>query len=596
MRSVGAGLLRLLLLAQPAFALFPPGAPTILGPVSEASTFIQVTNLVPDVLEVVVSGSTGTELARGPPVITRAGTGVVAVTLASGLIPGSDLVVKQRSGAGWSLNSPTGQVSVGKFTKPGPPTISSLVHTCISAIQVSDVLVGAEIQVFADTTLVGRVVALDSLYVWVEITPSSLSPGSVIHVTQQIDFHGLPSAGTASTDPLERYDVFISGVDTSLDIENLDACQMAIPIKGGIPGTSYSMDNMGRLFDFFSPSFDFQLLLSQPLVQDNVIFQQHFASKCERVDLPPQTFTVAAPTPPPRPTVSPPPCAKSRSLRFSGLVIGGTLVLIHTDSSGASTGFEWGNGDVPLPPDWFLADGTTTFYQVDPCGTKSPSDTVRLAGDDPNPGDIQFVTDLYECSRFVLFTGVSNAITTVLSFPDKVPLSAPSLPQQQADGLAIHTPMLWSKLARDQILFIRQDGCGGPAEMDRAAYGTVQHLPEKLASPDFDQPSISEIDVKIKVKGVLPGATVTVFLDGTPYGQAEAYTDHVTVPLEGAGFTGGIHLQPGQLVTAIQSFDCDNNGIHSSDHTSPGLVVRPASLMKESVTRGFGVGDEAVLH
>jgi len=572
-------LLPVLLLLRPAFARFPPGAPSIIGPVSPASTLVQVTNLVPGALEVIVSAVGGAEVARGPPDVTRVGTGVIPVTNPAALVPGSNLIVKQRSASGWSFDSPAGLVFVTRFADPRPPTIASLLHTCMSAIRVDDVVVGAEIQIFDGTTLLATTRARDTLSVWVDLPRGGpLLPGVILRVAQQVEFRGSKIAGAVLTDRLERYDAFLLGLDTRLKLGELSACRINIPVVGGVPGTGYSIDNDGRFTGYYAPSFVFNQLLSQPLVAGNVEFQQHPHPGCER-SAAPQTFVVKQAMELQPPSVSPGACGKSEQLSFSGLVDGGTLVVAHTDSSGNTEGFEWGNGDgqVPLPPGWDLADGSTTFYQTAPCGMESPTDVVWVGSDTQNPGGLQFIIDLYECSRFVLFKGgLPNAITTVLSVPRAEAISTPSFPQLSAEGLVIHTPKLGSKLVRGDVLSLRQDGCGGPVKMESAAIAIVNELPERLQPPSFDQDAISEISVEVKVKGVLPGALVTVFVGGTPFGQAEALTDRVTVPLTGAGFTGGLYLPLRQLVTAIQSFDCDNVGNHSSSHTNPGLVVRPA--------------------
>jgi hypothetical protein len=153
-------------------------------------------------------------------------------------------------------------------------------------------------------------------------------------------------------------------------------------------------------------------------------------------------------------------------LKFSGLVDGGTLVLTHTDATEAKIGFEWGNGigDVPLPDGWTLDPSTSTiFYQVDACRHKSASCTISL-NPDTSPHDLRFLTDLYECSPFVAFTG-NPSTRTSLWWDDSglrnVQLSTPAIVDASFKPMLIHTPILWEKLARNRKLFLRKDGCGG---------------------------------------------------------------------------------------------------------------------------------------
>ena len=69
-------------LVTSALAAFPPGPPTILGPVTEASNFIQVTNLVSTVHNVsVFDAHTKTPHAMGMPMHIRHGTGIIPVVV-----------------------------------------------------------------------------------------------------------------------------------------------------------------------------------------------------------------------------------------------------------------------------------------------------------------------------------------------------------------------------------------------------------------------------------------------------------------------------------------------------------------------------------
>ena len=60
----------------------------------------------------------------------------------------------------------------------------------------------------------------------------------------------------------------------------------------------------------------------------------------------------------------------------------------------------------------------------------------------------------------------------------------------------------------------------------------------------------------VGLHNVLPGAMVRVYVDGMPYGSAEAYSESVRVPLVGPPFTGGLRLRNGQTITADQYFPC----------------------------------------
>ncbi|OCK91903.1 uncharacterized protein K441DRAFT_679302 [Cenococcum geophilum 1.58] len=511
-----------------ALATFPPGPPTILGPITEASTFIQVTNLVSTVHDVTVfDANTNRIVAEGMPTHIRHGTGVIPVV--APLVVGHELVAQQFSDGGRGATSSKGLILVNPFKQPGPPTITSLVHTCINAIQVSDVLVGATVKVSSRSVTLGETTSFGSSDIWIDLDPNVfLFAGDVLQVSQSITFAGITLTGTVNTDPLELYDLFIRNAGTELSTDSLHECQTTINMNGGVPGSLYRMDNNGAPSSFHSPNFHFTLSLMEPLKEGIVVFaQQPLPSQCEKAPGAPQTFLVASATDPPVPTNSPPPCPDSPSLEFSGLVDGGTL--------------------------------------IDACGHKSDSGTVSL-NTDTSLHKPRFLTDLYECSSFFAFAGNPSARTTLWweeSPLSNVQLSTPAVADESFKPPIIHTPILWEKLTRDRKLFLRQDGCGSTVESPD--HPTVNRLPEKLDPPSFDQPEIFEISLSVKVSDVLPGALVQVFVDGTPYGQAEAYSDHVTVPLVGPHFPGGIPLIRGQFVTVVQSFNW-------------ALEVKPASL------------------
>lgn len=348
-----------------ALATFPPGPPTILGPITEASTFIQVTNLVSTVHDVTVfDANTNRIVAEGMPTHIRHGTGVIPVV--APLVVGHELVAQQFSDGGRGATSSKGLILVNPFKQPGPPTITSLVHTCINAIQVSDVLVGATVKVSSRSVTLGETTSFGSSDIWIDLDPNVfLFAGDVLQVSQSITFAGITLTGTVNTDPLELYDLFIRNAGTELRTDSLHECQTTINMNGGVPGSLYRMDNNGAPSSFHSPNFHFTLSLMEPLKEGIVVFaQQPLPSQCEKAPGAPQTFLVASATDPPVPTNSPPPCPDSPSLEFSGLVDGGTLVLIHIDATGAKDGFEWGNGygDVPLPDGWTLDPSTSTTF------------------------------------------------------------------------------------------------------------------------------------------------------------------------------------------------------------------------------------------
>lgn len=568
------------LLITSVLAGFPPGPPSILGPVTEASSFIQVTNLVSDVQKVTVYVVPGFRVvAEGVPQNIRGATGVVPVI--APLPVGAELRVDQSSPSGTSPSSAVSEIRVGSFKQPGPPRITSLLHTCINALQIADVLVGAEIEVSVwNRGVIGKGKALDTSDIWIKLDPTFvLLPGHQIKVTQYIIFNGFGKSGSTTSDPIQLFDFFMGIGSAKLDVGPLHACEQSIDVKGGIPGASYALSNKGAKYQFYSPAFRFQLHLGKYLVEDLVSFTQSpLPTRCDKNPTPPQKFTVLPATNPPMPVLEQSVCDDSRSLKFSGLVYGGSLIIISTNSAGTKWGYEYGPGrlDKSLSTDVKIGRGwTTTFYQTDACGNKSPMGTVRPITNPPVQ-DLEFLTKLYECSSVVAFFGNPSSRTSLWWDDDSlqpIRLSTSAIAQEVPGGSLIHTPILWERLREGQKIFLRQDGCGAPQESKEHRY--VLGLPTKLSAPSWGQQQISEIDTKVLVEGVLPGALVKVFVEGSPYGEAEASGIRVTVHLVGPQLPGGRPLIPGQKLTAIQVFNCEGD-LPFPSPPGPVLVVQRA--------------------
>jgi hypothetical protein len=564
-----------------------PGAPTILGPVTDGSQIIQVTNLLPDVIEVIIKDvETGVIIAQGSPTSMRHSTGLVSVTLVSNLVAGNHLTATQQTPSGTSPESPPNDIEVLKFHNPGPPTITSLLHTCMTAIQVSDVVVGARIKVSTrfPPTVIGETTATDTAHVWVDLDLRAIfSINEVLTVSQEVEFNGASYKGETLTEPLKNYEIFMGVSDREIYIgpeQQLSECQTEIHFLGGIPGVKYSFDNEGAVGTFDYGTFDYYLRLAQPLKAGKLIITSpEFPDNCGKTPAKSKQFIVATATSPGVPTNMPAPCPDSHSLIFEGLVSEGTLIIVHDDGLGDTDTFSWGNGNggVPLPSSWNLVHGLTTFYQVDVCD-KSSGRTGKVVPQHDTSGEPpKFLGDLYECSSFIAFSGLPGTRTTVLQDSGSQ-LSTPSIAQvvfvDGSEALVVRTPVLWEKLYFRETILLRQEDCGSK---QYSGSQTVKSLPEKLFTLQFDPPTghIYTTSRTVTVTSAFPGALIQVFADGIPVGQAEAYSDRVTVPIGGPHFPSfPFILESGQVITAIQYFYCDARDVpYSSEPQSPGITV-----------------------
>ncbi|KAI9776026.1 MAG: hypothetical protein M1839_000628 [Geoglossum umbratile] len=427
-------------------------------------------------------------------------------------------------------------------------------------------------------TVIGETTATDTAHVWVDLNPGIiLSLNDVLAVSQEIERGGFTYRGEVWTDPLENYDAFMGASDRNIYVdpeEPLSACQTTIHLLGGIPGVKYGLDN------------------EAPREAKLIITAPEFPDQCGKAPTKPKEFPVSPETPPSVPENIPAPCLDSESLSFEGLVPEGTLTIVHGDGRGDIEAIGWGNGNgkVPLPLWWNLAEGRTTFFQTDVCGKSSSTGTVVPRSDTPSER-LGFLGDLYECSSFIAFSGSPGARTTVLRESGSR-LSTPSIPKSVfvdgSEALVVHTPILWGKLYRRDVILLRQEDCGSKRDSDE--HKRVEPLPEKLFTLQFDPPTghIYTDSSTVTVKDALPGALIRVFADGTPVGQAEAYSDPVTVPIGGPHFPHFPEiLESGQVITAIQSFYCNPGSVISSLPQQPGITVTEPHI--------DGTGNEAVI-
>jgi len=160
------------------------------------------------------------------------------------------------------------------------------------------------------------------------------------------------------------------------------------------------LDNEGAGGTFDYGTFDYYLSLAQPLKETKLIITSpEFPDNCGRASAKSKGFPVSPATTQGVPKNIPAPCLDSNSLSFEDLVQEGTLIIVHDDGMGDIDNIEWGNGNgkVPLPSSWNLADNPTTFFQTDICDNPSSIETV-VPKSDTSGERVGFLGDLYECS------------------------------------------------------------------------------------------------------------------------------------------------------------------------------------------------------
>ena len=252
------------------------------GPISEGSLFIQVANLARSADIIEIEDLHGTSIVKGPPLNVWRNRGVLSVD--PGLFVLGAGIKARQCHAGDCGNWSQGDIVVESFKNPNLAVISSAVHTCISAIQVSKVTVGAMITVKIDGVSLGSTVAQDMDYVWIPLNLHvSLRVGSKLEVESSLLFNGVTLPSFSFSDPLKELGDFMGTAlrDFCLIDLPLRECQENIHLAGGVPGSNTKLDNNGTSIEFYLPAFDYQLYLNQPLKVSTVIFSQApFLHKC----------------------------------------------------------------------------------------------------------------------------------------------------------------------------------------------------------------------------------------------------------------------------------------------------------------------------
>lgn len=505
-------------------------APKIIGPVTTISPSVRVDNAL--------RGATVNLFAEGasPPIAS-----VPASPDGVTLIPAGGLGLKadQRLIATQTANGTSGEASPVETVQAPPnplPAVhcASLVHACMDWLVVTGAVPGATVKVRYAGIVVGEAVCdwPDWSRVSVLLDKGRTGPfglGSALEVWQHyVDpvTKALVS-GPVTASPL----VVASPVSPPLPAPQFQRaprqCDMEVDVTGVVPGASLRVTVDSTNLDYPYVGDTIRCAVGSLSMGTSVHLYQRFHTGCSGESRTTDA-TAAAAIPYEKPAVHARVCEESGVLFVSKLHRGAQIVAYATEDvkkSGVEIGAWTASQD---GDDWFPLSSSArdtvgkpnmlVFVQVSNCTgaiTQSPHSYVDFSA--PNP-DIA-IGPLYDCGTLVEVRGTSpNALVWLTAGGKSLSTAVPAISD---------TTMLrcFRPLVAGEVVTANESGCGGAAsktasaKVDKKALGTpVVRTPLEAWRTD------------VPVDGVVPGALVSVYVNGVWRGAREATSSSVEVP------------------------------------------------------------------
>jgi hypothetical protein len=342
------------------------------------------------------------------------------------------------------------------------------------------------------------------------------------------------------------------------------ACETSLGVSNLIPGADLEITNGAETASGTNPWSSYTVDGLLPLTAGPVDAHQYF-TRCEQ-EKPGLPGSATAGKPVPKfPKVKYPPCSNVNVLTVSNLISGEILsiTISYTTTSGPVSqpigvqGVSHATTSVNLPPNWYPADATgpvTLEISVTLCGQglPAPGSTSIVVGQTGGPFPAPtLVPPLIACATSVNIKDAHvGSQIQVFSGSASFPLCKPMIAMAANFPIAVKPP-----LSKGESIFVTQQGCNANGKSPSVG---VEPAPAKLPLPTVVGPVL--VGAKsVKVSNVVPGAQVTLFVDGEPRmgvdsAQYEITTPTVTPPsVEIDMPSGSPALTVGQKLTAGQA-------------------------------------------
>jgi hypothetical protein len=520
--------------------------PSVVGPVYTFSSQVKVLGAF--------QGASVQVFRNGAPIGNPAvadSTGFAICALNAGTLSLGEAITAVQTKDGVSSLPGPGTTVLDIPSKLSPPIFLSQVHTCMDAVVLGGIQIGAAVDVTSGGKRLGDALA-DATEITVDLVGLAALPvGAVLEATQSIRVGGqlLVSDRTHSL-PAEQTPILERTLPAPQIVPPLDACDQSVLVIGIFDGMQMRLERTaggGDIYPFSGNSIPASTL---PLKEGEKVRATQFSQHCNFDSIVSNEVTVGKATSLPAPIVLGPICSGLGQIVLSNLTKGAdvflyagrvdaSLVLIGT----ATAAFSEQTFGIPDPLPAF-STGPTTFlvaFQTR-CGigntTSIPTQLDQRPGSPPPPG---FDQQIFECSRIVkVFCGerAIGCALQILSDDPKTPILSPSIILTQQ---TIDVTLFRQLLAGENITAV-VTGCGAGPDARRTKGVETVLLPKP-----FVLLPLHTWAKAVFVGNTIEGAQVYLSINGKFAGHIEATegSGGIQFPVSG--------LNPEDKVTVQQS-------------------------------------------
>ena len=552
--------------------------PRVVLPLTACSTEVRLQGLVPGTTVRVTAN--GRSVAQGP-----ATSSEQSFTLSSALQAGEIVRGKQDFPTEGSDPTPDGVKVLRGATSGaelGALNAVSHIYQCGRCLWVDGAFPGATVEVRAGGQVRGLATSNDG-NARMSLSPRT-APGEVLEAQQTAcGFAGpitfLPAADPLPTDPSLH-------VPPARLLGPLVECQQQVGVEQILDGGTITIHrDLGDEFACCDRSST-RINLVNPLKLGEKLQVSQAFLECEVTsDRSRPPIEVGPPNLAP-PFLHPPICNRDRTVRVSGLMPGATVMFMLGDSGNDfAYGTAWDSTCDFQMPDLFGVMSLKVKQGIcQPLDWSDASNTVKI-DTQPAQGDLflRISGPLFECGRLVHVTGAAPGTTVFLiSKKWNGPIGWSYAPDFELDIAVM-------PLTPDDEIRATANLCGDPfaseAELVRRLAGDL--VPPHVADP------VHDCGGTVRVIGVVPGASVDVYVNGVFAGSARASFSSVNVPI-------AKRLVNGDRVAARQSLctrttRLSNEVMYHADHEVE-LVALPGGQISERVCQLTGERDPEPAH
>ena len=500
--------------------------PCVVGPVYTFSTVVKVVSAL--------HGAAVQLLQNGTPVAGTAvadSTGTAVIALGAASLSGGDTITAMQSLSGDQSQAGPGTTVLDVPGSLSPPIYLSMVHTCVDAVVLGGLQVGAVVEVTSGGKLLGSDVA-DATEIAVSLVRlKPLAVGAVLEARQTMSV-GAQQLGSSRTPslPAEQTPILERTLPAPQIVPPLYACDQSVLVTGIIDGMQVqveSSDGGGGLYQYGGNTLR---VGTKALKEGAKVKATQYSQNCNFHSIVSSEVIVGKATTLPTPAILGPICTGLGQVVITDLVPGAEIHLYagrdgsETLLGAATAAFTTQTFGVPdpLPP---FSGGPTAYLRANQarCGVGSMT-TVQTAVDQRtgNPQPPFISAPVLECARLVSIScdarGHGCALQILSDDPKTPILSGKIIITQDHTVVYLYRPLL----AGETIAAVLT-GCGAGPEARRSR--RVESLPA-VPTPDIEGP-VRSWQRSVLVRNTLVGAQVYPFINDKYAAHAEA-TQHAT--------------------------------------------------------------------